>query len=290
MAPSSLSGKSVIVTGGGSGIGLAIVKYFASQKSQVTILDISKEAGLSILDSLQREHPGNKFLFKQCDISSWDEQKRVFEGVYRETGDIDIVVANAGISERGNFLSRDSGEPEKPNLTTLDVDLTGTLYTIKLAIHYMRKKSTAQKGTIICTASNAGIYPFPIAPLYATSKHAVIGAVRSLARPLSPEGIQINGLAPAVIGSFSSQVPKIDKSTDNKAETNIAPDKALFANMIITPMSTIVAAVEEFVSKPEHNGIIAEISGDRFTFRDPPEYVDENTGKNIENFWQLGYA
>jgi NAD(P)-dependent dehydrogenase (short-subunit alcohol dehydrogenase family) len=64
----------------------------------------------------------------------------------------------------------------------------------------MRKKTTAYKGSIVCTASNAGVYPFPVAPIYATSKHAVVGAVRSLARPLEPEGIQINALAPAVIG------------------------------------------------------------------------------------------
>jgi len=63
----------------------------------------------------------------------------------------------------------------------------------------MRKNAGPHKGLIVCTASNAGIYPFPVAPLYSVSKHAVVGAVRSLARPLEPEGIQINALAPAVI-------------------------------------------------------------------------------------------
>lgn len=60
------------------------------------------------------------------------------------------------------------------------------------------------KGLICCTASNAGLYPFPMAPMYATTKYGVVGLVRSLARTLIPEGIRINALAPAVIGEFFS--------------------------------------------------------------------------------------
>lgn len=59
---------------------------------------------------------------------------------------------------------------------------------------------TATRGGIICTASNAGLYSFPIAPIYATTKHGVVGLVRSLARPLALAKIQINALAPAVVG------------------------------------------------------------------------------------------
>ena len=76
---------------------------------------------------------------------------------------------------------------------------------MKLAAHYMNKKpktAGTSRGLIICTASNAGLYPFPVAPLYATSKYGVIGLVRSLAAPLEQHGIQINGLAPAVLGMF----------------------------------------------------------------------------------------
>jgi hypothetical protein len=60
--------------------------------------------------------------------------------------------------------------------------------------------------------------------------------------------------------------------------------------MILTPISTAVKAVDNFVAKPELSGIIAEISGEEFTFRSPPEYVDEMTRKNFEMFETLGYA
>ncbi len=84
---------------------------------------------------------------------------------------------------------------------------------VKLAIHYLKKNAAVSagagptsKGTIICTASNAGLYPFPVAPLYAASKFGVIGLVRALARPLEKESIQINALAPAVLGMLFPDV------------------------------------------------------------------------------------
>lgn len=72
--------------------------------------------------------------------------------------------------------------------------------------------------------------------------------------------------------------------------TNIAPNKDLFKNMIITPMSTLVKGVAQFISDPRLSGEIAEIHGDSVTLRPPHDYVDEDSKKNLENFWNLGYA
>jgi len=79
---------------------------------------------------------------------------------------------------------------------------------VHLGIHYISKNTPTiagdgkppSKGSIICTASNAGLYAFPMAPIYSATKHGVIGLVRSLAPALEREQIQINALAPAVIG------------------------------------------------------------------------------------------
>lgn len=192
------------------------MKFFAAQGFSISIFDISEAAAVAVLSSLRQEYPAANFIFQRCDVSQWDDQKLAFEKTFQDFEHIDIVIANAGISEKGNFLSKDEGEPVKPTFTTLDVNMTGMLYSkefqslflnqadiytaVKLAVHYMRKNQRSQKGSIVCTCSNAGLYPFPIAPIYATSKHAMVGAVRSLGRPLEAEGIQINGLAPSVIG------------------------------------------------------------------------------------------
>jgi NAD(P)-dependent dehydrogenase (short-subunit alcohol dehydrogenase family) len=74
---------------------------------------------------------------------------------------------------------------------------------VNLAVHYMNRKPKtegASRGSIICTASNAGLYPLPIAPLYAASKFGVVGLVRSTARVIEKANLQINALAPAVLG------------------------------------------------------------------------------------------
>ncbi|CZR63869.1 related to short chain dehydrogenase/reductase [Phialocephala subalpina] len=270
MANPTLTNKTVVVTGGASGIGLALVKFFAQFSTSIAILDISLSASSTLLPLLQTSFPNTKFGFKKCDISDWEEQRRVFEEVYREFGSVDYVCANAGVTEVGKLLDDVvDGEDglRKPNLKTLDVNLVGTIYTIKLATHYMRKNTTTQKGSIICTASNAGLYPFPIAPMYAISKHAIVGAVRSLAKPLESDRIRINGICP-----------------------NCIADDNLFAHMTVTPMATLISAVQEFTMNETLSGVIAEVSGEKFTIRSPPEFVDDISKKNLDAFWALGYA
>ncbi|KAM7221555.1 15-hydroxyprostaglandin dehydrogenase [Rhypophila decipiens] len=289
--------KSIIITGGASGIGLAMARYLASQGKghRICILDIDP-LGEKIAAEIEAEfsntslHHSVHVTFKRCDVSSWDDQARVFKEVFDEQGRVDIVMANAGVSEQGRSTmvdlsdDDDDGEPNKPRLKVLEVNLMGVIYSVKLATHYMKKtkprltgtqdeESLERGGSILCTASNAGLYPFPIAPLYAASKAGVINLVRSLAKPLSGLDIRINALAPATV------------------ETNIAgPDKTLFQHMVITPMTTLIRGVEEILSDETITGQVAEIHGAKVTFRPHHEYVDEDSRENLLVFERLGYA
>jgi NAD(P)-dependent dehydrogenase (short-subunit alcohol dehydrogenase family) len=187
-------------------------------------------------------------------------------------------MANAGISREESLIpstipTSNTPSPSEPNLRTMDVNLTGTLYTVKLAIHYLLlNPASPSRGSIIITASNAGIYPFPVAPLYGACKAALVNLVRSMGPPLQPLGIRINGLAPAVL------------------ETNIAPSKDLFKGMILTPMSTLQRAVEGFESDEKRTGVVVEVHGESVTVREAPGYVDSDSESNLKRFWGLGYA
>ncbi|KAL7619888.1 hypothetical protein AAE478_010435 [Parahypoxylon ruwenzoriense] len=269
---------SVVVTGGASGLGLSMVQHFASQGHRVAILDVNSNSGCKAAAQVSSQYPQATVIFEQCDVASWHGQELAFRHVYQKYGAINVVMANAGISEQGvsSLTLVDEDEPSQPRLRTLEVNLTGVIYTVKLAAHYIKKNepdpTTGSRGCIICTASNAGLYPFPVAPVYAASKAGVIGLVRSLGRVLERVHIQINALAPAVL------------------ETAIASSKALFEEMIVTPHSTLVRGVAKLIADPSVTGSVAEIHGDNVTVRPHHDYVDDDTQANLETFWKVGFT
>lgn len=124
--------KSIIVTGGASGIGLALTRHFASEGHQIAVLDINAQTGGAIVAEVASEFPAATLSFKICDVSSWEQQASVFEEVYREHGScLDIIMANAGISEQGSssLSSTDEEVPSKPQLKVIEVNLLGTIYS-----------------------------------------------------------------------------------------------------------------------------------------------------------------
>lgn len=163
---SKMSGKSVIVTGGANGIGEACVRAFAAAGAFVTFGDLS-ERGKELEKELNAG--GDRVAFVRCDICSWDEQKTLFETAVSKSPNhsVDVVLANAGISRSSgdslwnldgmtssltiskccllhlrllNCYLDPQGEPTKPNLNIVRVNVDGTMYTWKLATHYFRRQ------------------------------------------------------------------------------------------------------------------------------------------------------
>ena len=86
------------------------------------------------------------------------------------------------------------------------------LTAVKLALHYMHKNkddNSASRGSVIITASSAGLYPFPVAPLYGTSKAGIINLARSLGPAFEKSNIQVNALAPVVLGTSDVEEPTL---------------------------------------------------------------------------------
>lgn len=95
--------------------------------------------------------------------------------------------------------------------------LTSPFVAVKLAIHYINKNeiSGGSRGSIICTASDAALYPFPVGPMYAAAKAGVIGLVRSTAPILEDLKIQINTMAPAALGKRLNKSQGTMSSSDH---------------------------------------------------------------------------
>lgn len=124
---SALERKAAIVTGGASGIGLAMVEYFVSQGYRVAVLDITPEdAGRAALAHLEGD--GSKVLYRRCDVASWREQADGFRAVHEALGRIDVVCANAGIG--GGDMPPDGAdeEPSEPDLSRLRINLDGVVF------------------------------------------------------------------------------------------------------------------------------------------------------------------
>ncbi|KAI0870175.1 15-hydroxyprostaglandin dehydrogenase [Hypoxylon argillaceum] len=281
MATQPRKSRSVIVTGGASGLGKAMSAYFAALGDAVTILDIDEAGGAAVSAELGGgEEGGSNVGFRRCDISSWAEQAAAFKAVYEGAGRVDVVVANAGVSEGGRSWvvppapgrGALGDEPEEPRLKVLDVNLIGNVYSVKLALHYMQRNTqdatTGLRGCIVCTASSVGLYPFPPQPLYAASKHGIVGLVRSLGPVygLPHVGIRINALAPAAL------------------ESNIAGPHAFYRNLVMTPHSTLIAGLERLLTDTALNGQVAEIHGESVTLRPPHEVVDADSRHNLVEF------
>lgn len=125
----SIQKQAAIVTGACHGIGLAMSEYLASKGLRVAMVDINADLGIKAALALGKAHPEATVIFRQCDVTSWQEQERVFEEVCDEFRAIDIVVANAGISEGFSSMYRvEQNLPVEPDTKVLDVNVFGVVY------------------------------------------------------------------------------------------------------------------------------------------------------------------
>lgn len=227
-----MSPPTAIITGGASGIGLALTRHLQAKSWAVVIADLNPPPASANL-------PPDQTLFIETDTSSWDSQAALFRQAYEWQRRLDFFAGNAGIDDRDDIFNSISGDatkpPRRPNMKTFDVNLIGVYYGLKLAAHYMSVPSreagkASAGGKIVVTASAAGLYRSPFAPQYAATKHALVGLVRAVGETAKTRaGITVNAVCPALV------------------KTGLAPPGLLeqFAEDRFTPMGTILRAFDE---------------------------------------------
>ncbi|GAA5947690.1 hypothetical protein JCM3765_001036 [Sporobolomyces pararoseus] len=285
----SYKGKNAIVTGGASGIGLGITKHLLEQGANVVIADLNAVAGAKVIEELKEttsSGQSGRVEFCACDVTSWASVCEVFQFTYLKFDRrIDYVFANAGVAQMREMRSSDETHfstfappsdlstlvDHPPSLTVVRVNLDGVLYTVSAALSYFRRQEKDEngwRGKIVCTGSNASFYPFPNDALYGASKHAVLGLCKSMGPKIFDEGITINCFGPSVVATALAPKGFIDR---------------LAAENRITPMSTILAAVDFFLES-EVTGQMVENCGERNVIRKVPEYLDDHAQANMNEF------
>ena len=181
-----LKGKRIVITGGASGIGAATAVRFLDEGSTVALLDRDERACAEI----SKQHPAIAATFP-ADVADYDRVQQAFASIVRQLGGVDVVINNAGISIRHNFLDITPGEWQR----VLAVNLTGVFYVAQTAARYMMASAG---GVILNTASTNGIMGYPYYADYNASKAGVIELTRSMALELAPK-VRVNAVAPGYV-------------------------------------------------------------------------------------------
>ena len=187
-----LTDKVVIVTGGAQGIGLCAAERFAEEGALVAIWDFNIEKGAAA-ESLLKEK-GHDVRFQQVNVTDMASVKGAVETLFRETGKIDVLVNNAGITRDASLLKMTEEQWQQ----VLDVNLGGVFHCTQAVAPVMVEQKS---GCIINTSSVVGLYGNYGQTNYVATKSGVIGMTKVWARELGRKGIRVNAVAPGFIAT-----------------------------------------------------------------------------------------
>jgi NAD(P)-dependent dehydrogenase (short-subunit alcohol dehydrogenase family) len=189
-----LQGRIAVVTGGGSGIGRALVHAFAGEGAHVIVADIEPEAAEAVAAEVRQQEV--RTLAVPTDVADPASLQSLADQVEREFGHVNVLCNNAGVYLAGSLA--DATREEWAWL--LAVNLYGVIEGVRAFLPLLRRAGAGQ-AHIINTASGAGLTPAPGIGVYNTTKYAVVGFSETLRRDLAPEGIGVSVLCPGGVNT-----------------------------------------------------------------------------------------
>ena len=195
--------KVALITGGTFGIGKATAELLAKKGAKILIADWLEDQ--EMIDNLKNS--GAEISFIKCDVSRAEQVKMMVDKAIALFGKIDFAFNNAGIEG----LSDITHECTEENWDrTLSINLKGVWLCMKYELPHMLKVG---KGSIVNTASVAGLIGFEGLPAYTASKHGILGLTKTAALEYAKKGIRINAVCPGAI-----KTPMLDRFTGKKKE------------------------------------------------------------------------
>lgn len=223
-----LDGEVALITGGGSGIGRAVVERYLEEGARVCIVDLVE----SRIQELKKTH-GDKVHGVVADVTTLEGNKRAVAETVAAFGKLDVFIANAGI---GDAFREIVDIPEQDLAAVyreiFDVNVLAVIVGARAAIAELLKT----RGSIIVTLSNSSFYPDGGGVMYIASKHAALGVVRQLAHEFAPF-VRVNGVSPGATKTDIRMAASFGK--DEKGEpirTHVHPSNLDAAVEAVTPL------------------------------------------------------
>jgi NAD(P)-dependent dehydrogenase (short-subunit alcohol dehydrogenase family) len=209
---SRLDGAVALVTGGASGIGEGIVRRFVDEGARVVLVDLQDEAGNLLADEL-----GESVRYQHADVATEADVEAAVATAVQEFGRLDCMVNNAGIlGAVGPVSEIDTEAWHRTMAVLLDSVFFGTKHAARVMI-------PQGKGSIINTASTAGVRAGLGPHAYTAAKHAVVGLTQSVATELGRHGIRVNAIAPgATVSQMTAYISTGDAGALEEASRRIA--------------------------------------------------------------------
>jgi 2-dehydro-3-deoxy-L-rhamnonate dehydrogenase (NAD+) len=244
----SLHGRTAIVTGAATGIGEAIAIRLTNAGATVAVVDLNLAGAKKVAAAL----PNGSFAV-EADVADANSVRRAVEQVLQRTGQIDVLVNNAGIAGPAAYIWEQTDEDWQRNIA---INLTGVFNFCRAVVPHMRSRSY---GRIVNVASIAGKEGNPRMTPYSATKAGVIGLTKSLGKEVATDGICVNAVSPAVI-----QTQILDQLTEEQVAymTERIP-------MRRTGKPEEIAFVVHFLSSTECSFVTAQCydaSGGRATY------------------------
>ena len=197
-----LTDKVVVVTGGSTGIGRATAKILGAEGAKVAIFDLQDEEGADTVEMITKA--GGQAEYHHVDVSDYTAVRAVFSAVVAQHGTLDGAFNNAGIE---GPTAKILDVPIEDWDRVIRVNLTGVFVCMKCEIEQMVKQDHG--GSIVSTASAAGLIGIPGAASYNASKHGVVGLTKTVALEYASRKIRVNAVCPGFI-----ETPMLNRVTD----------------------------------------------------------------------------